>query len=373
MITFLTTVDYQYTVKDLRDVEGPEALICRAMSYDDLFAATELQPGSYVFTDLERLSAFELQAAAEIFRLALRAPNVRCFNDPARAKTRFGLLRALREAGLNDFDVYAAEGRPRPKKFPVFVRDAANHGSSLTPLLPSQAELDQALAELPAAGTPLNSLIVTEFCGEPFRGDVYRRWGAFRLGGAIHLDHVASEAQWMVKSGAPGLVDDEVYRADDTLVRENAFETELARVFAIAEIDYGRADFSIVGGRMQVYEINTNPNIGRLVPHPSPVRQASLEFARERMIRLLRAMDSPSEGPPAPIAAPEANGPLDESRRMRARLREARAGVQALRAERDEALAALTQERARIATMRRAFLWKVEETRKKVSKRLRRV
>ena len=32
-------------------------------------------------------------------------------------------------------------------------------------------------------------------------------------------------------------------------------------MFAIARIDYGRIDYGIVGGRPQVYEINTNPTV----------------------------------------------------------------------------------------------------------------
>ena len=112
---------------------------------DELFAASELPPGVYVFTDFERLSAIELLAAAGIFRQASQAPNLRCLNDPARAKLRFALLRALKEAGLNDFDAYPANGLPRASKFPVFVRATADHGLALTPLLHSQADLDAAL------------------------------------------------------------------------------------------------------------------------------------------------------------------------------------------------------------------------------------
>jgi hypothetical protein len=362
MITFITTVDHQYTIDALRG-EGSQGPVCRSMAYDELFAASELAPGVYVFTDFERMSAIELQAAAGIFRRASQAPNIRCLNDPARAKLRFALLRALKEAGLNDFDAYPANSRPRPGRFPVFVRDSVDHGLALGPLLRSQAELDAALIELPAAGVPLGSLVVIEFCGEPFRDNVWRRWGAFRVGAAIHLDHAVSETSWMVKSGTSGLVDDEVYRQDDRMVRENAFADEIRKAFQIAGIDYGRADLAMVGGRVQVYEINTNPHIGELKPLPSATRAATMDFARQRLLRHLSALDMPSEGPPAAIDFVTENLEPDLLRKRARAVRELRAELAALRAsvdstrrERDATVAALEAERAAAETKRRRRL-----------------
>ncbi len=222
-------------------------------------------------------------------------PGFRVLNDPARVRTRYGLLRALR-AGLNDFDVHPADGCPRPSRFPVFVRIAATHEPALTGLLPDQAALDEALERLQAEGHPLARLLVIEYAAEPVAPGLFRRWGAYRIGGRIHLDHVVTEDTWNVKWGRPGLVGDETYRADDADIRSNRFEDHLTRVFDLAGIDYGRADFGLVGDRQQVYEINTNPTIGRLAEHPSAIRMATMRFAHERLATCLTAIDSP----PAP-------------------------------------------------------------------------
>jgi hypothetical protein len=299
------------------------------MSYDDLFRLSELKPGAYVFCDLERLSDLELRTAAKLFRLASKAPNIRLFNDPAKVKTRFALLRSLNEAGVNEFDAYPADGCPRPKKFPVFVREAATHREPLTPLLDSQEALDRALLELPLAGNPLRGLIVIEFCAEPVRDGVWRRWGAYRLGGAPFLDNVVSGDTWNVKTGRLGLVGEDVYREDDRLIRRNAFARQLAAVFSIAAIDYGRADFGFVNGRPQIYEINTNPDLGRGGPalHMSAVRQSTQDFAHARMLRDLAAMDLKAEGPTLPIEIAEGSAPLDEETGVRLRARRLGAGA----------------------------------------------
>ena len=88
------------------------------------------------------------------------------------------------------------------------------------------------------------------------------RYGTFRIGNAIHLDHVVTEDTWNVKWGKLGLATEDMYREDDRLIRDNCFAAELREAFQIAEIEYGRADFSLVDGRPQIYEINTNPTPG---------------------------------------------------------------------------------------------------------------
>jgi hypothetical protein len=38
-------------------------------------------------------------------------------------------------------------------------------------------------------------------------------------------------------------------------------EAELRKIFDLANIEYGRIDYSLLNGKIQVWEINTNPNI----------------------------------------------------------------------------------------------------------------
>ena len=70
----------------------------------------------------------------------------------------------------------------------------------------------------------------------------------------------------------------------------------MKKVFEIAEIDFGRVDFSFVNGRPCIYEINTNPTIARPYPHAFPQRVESMRIWWEGLSEALRAIDGPSRG-----------------------------------------------------------------------------
>ena len=71
--------------------------------------------------------------------------------------------------------------------------------------------------------------------------------------------------------GKQGMKLPEEYKViEQNFVKENWSADVLRRVFEIAGIEYGRADWGIVGGKLQVYEINTNPQIS--ADAGSPIR-----------------------------------------------------------------------------------------------------
>src|SRR6266849_1461535 len=297
MIRFVVTRPHTYTVRSLGSSFGAETPHCEALPYDELFGSLHVPAGTYIFCDIERLSDRDLLLAAEVYRiLSTAAPRCRVLNDPARVKIRYALLRSLNEGGVNRFDAYRADGHPRPKWFPVFIRAEAEHERPLTDLLPDQETLDTALHNFRTQGRPLRGLIVIEYCAEPIAPGTFRRYGTFRIGNAIHLDHVVTEDTWNVKWGKAGLATEDMYREDDRLIRDNRFAEELREAFQIAEIEYGRADFGVVNGRPQIYEINTNPHLGPLQPHPSAMRMATMAFSHRRFAEFLGVVDVPDQG-----------------------------------------------------------------------------
>ena len=188
MIVFITTPDNQDTLSPLVGGAYGEPLpAIRVAHYDGILSRTELVRATFVFTDIERLAPWEQRLAAAAYR-ALRAVGLTCLNDPARIMTRFELLRTLHRAGINPFDVYRAEDCPQPKRFPVFIRSESDHGSISAPI-DSQTALDRELLELRASGTPLRGLLVIEICAEPVMPDVWRKFGTFRIGRDMHVDH----------------------------------------------------------------------------------------------------------------------------------------------------------------------------------------
>jgi hypothetical protein len=71
-----------------------------------------------------------------------------------------------------------------------------------------------------------------------------------------------------------------------------SFAEHLKKAFEIAGIEYGRADFGICKGRVQINEINTNPVVARPSPHPFAIRQESMRLCWEKYLEALRALDN---------------------------------------------------------------------------------
>jgi hypothetical protein len=214
-----------------------------------------------------------------------------CLNDPARVMCRYELLRVLHKAGINPHTSYRAVDQPLPERFPVFVRFEADHRAPISELLPTQATLDTKLTELRAAGVPLRGAIVVEYTSEPIAPGIWQKFGTFRVGNSVLVDHAVAEDRWLVKYGKKGLATGEMFEAERAAVVSNRFAEELRPAFEISGIEYGRADHATYRGRQVVYEVNTNPNVEPLTRQRSPIRDATLQFARQRMAQHLWEID----------------------------------------------------------------------------------
>src|SRR5262249_44095779 len=148
MITFFVTERFSSTIRKLLS-EHKDALKRRAswLSYEELFFERAGPVGHVVFTDIDRLSRYELESAA-IYVAALRAaaPSVRVLNNPLLVRERLPLLAALHRAGLNDFEALRLDTGARPSAFPVFIRAEDSHLGPETDLLRDENELTDALA-----------------------------------------------------------------------------------------------------------------------------------------------------------------------------------------------------------------------------------
>jgi hypothetical protein len=126
MFRFMTTAGHSYTVEAfVRPFPGVDVPRCDVTTYDAVLQSSHTVKAVHVFTDLERLSDSELGTAANLYR-ALGQAGIPCLNDPARVMGRYQLLCNLFEEGINPFAAYRADGRPKPARFPVFVRNEAD-------------------------------------------------------------------------------------------------------------------------------------------------------------------------------------------------------------------------------------------------------
>ncbi len=298
MIVFCCTWTHRYTHRAVQaDVPG-----LRIMSYPELFARRRLPRATYVFSDFDRLGPWQLEVAALTYR-ALDREGCRVLNDPARVLNRLALLRRLEAEGVNSFRAWPAWDEGAVDRWPVFLRTVAAHRGTLSPPLADRPALQAALARLLAEGYPIMDLAIIEFRAEPLHGDVYRKSSMYCVGGVLTPTPSVHERNWTAKAGEGGVAGDEGYASDLEMVRTMPHAAVLRRAFEVAGVAYGRADFAVVGGRAEVYEINTNPMMRRMGAVPYPARAEAGRLSHAAYLGAFRAMDD-TRGGTVPVPRP---------------------------------------------------------------------
>lgn len=292
MLYFLAT-DYQWRSYHLFLASWGKQLAnrVRVISYDRLFRTDRIPVGSYVFCDIELLSPVAAETAVAYWRaLASSGHELRLLNDPLRVMRRYELLRELHERGINDFDVYRLTEARRPKRYPVFIRGENDHRSPETGLLHGPEELEAEIEKLTRQGKSRDTRIITEFLPTRDERGLYRKFGAFMVGGRIIPRHVIYGRDWVVK-GQGRVVDAAIAAEELSYVTDNPHEAQLREIFALAHIDYGRIDYTMVDGSIQVFEINTNPQTVKPGPSHHPERTKIKSIFSQNYIAALESLD----------------------------------------------------------------------------------
>lgn len=294
MIYYLVTGRHSYTVKRLLATLPELRANLSWLTYEELLFQRSGPLGHYIFSDIDRLSRYEREAL-RVFADALRKaePAARILNDPALALDRVPLLAALHKAGMNDFIATRLDDGARPPRFPVFIRPEDDHSGPESDLIHDEIAFEAALRSLRDRGLPLHRRIAVGFSGKPFADGRFRRYSAYIIGGRVFGDELFVSGKWAVKDEVAEW-SAEVAAEELAFVRANPHERELQKAFAIGHIDFGRADYGVVDGRVEVYEINTNPTFA--LGHRRPDRAERVALARRATIDALRAVDTPLSG-----------------------------------------------------------------------------
>jgi len=252
------------TRKFLRSNTQMKAVL-KPLTYEELLFQRGGPVGHYIFTDLDRLSRFELDCVS-LFSARLKeiAPDARQLNLPAKVKDRFPMLVALHEAGINAFTATRIETGATPPRFPVFIRAEDGCRGPETDLIGDVSAYKQALNALQSEGKTRRGRLAIGFAAEAGQDGYYRKYGAYRIGRKILPHHLHYGRDWVVKrSDIDGAGDVRAAMVEDELayVSQNPHHEVLARVFEIAGVDFGRVDYGIVDGKLAIYEINTNPKL----------------------------------------------------------------------------------------------------------------
>jgi hypothetical protein len=261
-----------------RDLAGSEIQI---LHYEQLLSQQRYAAGTYVFSTRD-----EVAPAMGRFIDALAAqlsawPGAAIYNDPRRTLRRFDLHRELWARGRSGFRSLRAAEDLSGVRFPVFVRSESAHDGALSPLLHSHGEVETWVGRALALGRSLSDLLVVEFCETADAAGWYRKYAAFRVGGRIVPRSMNYGRGWVLKFAgnefSQAMAEDEL-----EYVRGNPHEEELQEIFEIARTDYGRIDYSIKGGKVQPWEINLNPTIGRGLRPSSRYIEPELRAIREQ-------------------------------------------------------------------------------------------
>lgn len=295
MIIFVTTEQHRYTTRGLCLPGAP--VICR-WSWERLFRSRFFPRATYVLTDFDRLKTADIELAGR-FHGALVRRGMRVLNDPRLFLPRDIFLRRMHRAGINSFTCWRPAEGEQPDRFPVFLRTIAAHRGVLSGLLGSQAEVDEAVAAALKAGHPLLDLLVIEYAAAPNPDGVFEKRAAYLVGDRIVPAPIVNDTNWVAKEGQLGLASDEGYRNELQEAKDMPHAAHLRRVFATAGASFGRLDYTILNGRPEIFELNTNPRIKFPLKHPNADRLRSLELGKKLMFEALHAIDTPACADPS--------------------------------------------------------------------------
>jgi hypothetical protein len=202
------------------------------------------------------------------------------------------LLDALYAAGINSFRAFLATQLPlanavQPLRFPVFVRLTNDHrGPSAR--LDDPTALQRSLDVLRASKVPSHEILVVEFCETKGPDGLYRKYSCFCVDGQILPRHMIASTRWALR--VPDLVTPALIEEERAFLETNPHDALVRRVFDIAKTTYGRIDYSVVGDRMEFWEINSNPYVMYPPEKYAPLQLPNQQWFAPRILQLFEAL-----------------------------------------------------------------------------------
>ena len=224
--------------------------IIEIITYDVLLNRDRLESGTYIFSDLDRLSTPQRALVADVYQAIVSAGRgFAALNDPARAMDRYQLLRTLGEAGRNAFALYRVDEVPEKPERPLFLRHLRQHAGAFTQPGSSAEQLLEEVATLVMINIAPADIGVAEFLDTADDEGVYRKYSAFRVGDQIVPRHLIFSSGWDLKY--PDLLEPQFIAEEWEYLEANPHRAQIAEIFAIANIEYGRIDYSLHEGNIQ--------------------------------------------------------------------------------------------------------------------------
>jgi len=289
MITFIAPWDQLWIIQNIKD-RLPHNLSdkVKAISYHDLRRIGSFEPGAVIFTGLGVITNQQRGAGTEVYKQIFeKSDSISLLNHPEKSLRRLELIRKLHKTGINNFLAYKTDEYPSASvTYPVFVRETRRHSGSLSDLIGSPDKLEEAIKNLKKSGYPSDDLLIVEFCDTSDVNGLYRKYSALKIGDAIIPRYLSLGYNWVVKENEPDpdtgeLYDEQKIQDELDYIHNNPHKEELQKVFTLANIDYGRIDYGVKDGKLQVWEINTLPTFGQPPGFEKPFCSSTRRKARE--------------------------------------------------------------------------------------------
>src|SRR5579862_4738847 len=271
--------------------------VFRTKPFQEFADATSLPVGTYLFSDIEIATRLQLDLLAQVWGQLKDHGASRLLNHPLKTMARYDLLKALHSEGINEFRVFRLDEIPDDLRFPVFVRIATDHQGSRTPLIANWHHLEGWLLRAMLGGTDPDDLLITEFCETRGSDGLYRKYSVYLVGDELFAKHIHFSRNWMLKN--PDLATAETLEEERTYMEDIPDKAELRRIFDLAHVQYGRVDYAYRCGKIQVWEINTNPVL--LLPEVRPEHVPAQRYFAANLLNALMAIDSESTLEHVPI------------------------------------------------------------------------
>lgn len=262
MLYFITMDDNKSTITTfLKIVEKELNFSVKILSYNEALNWYSFYNSIVIFCDIERFNKSLLKEAIGLNdRIRNEKPWI-VLNNPNEVLGRYKLLKGFHNKGINSFNVHRPPVKDKPIKFPVFLRNELDHKGPISRLINCHEDLQKSLTSIKPKSlqSPFLPMIV-EYCAVNNVQGNFHKYGAFFLKDKVIPKHLYFSDQWMIKGDTKhqtpaNLISEKKY------ITENYFEKEISRIFKMARIGYGRIDFAISQKGIEVFEINTNPQI----------------------------------------------------------------------------------------------------------------
>ena len=290
---FLTARQGRTTLTGLRSLD--QRGVIGVIDFPRLVIHTSFCASAVIICDIERMSpSYEARIAAVVRNWTAKEQAPIILNAPPKLLRRYELLKKLYFLGVNRKDVHRLDDPYTIEKtaFPCFIRIEAGH--HLTPdkpkLLHSRDELAAELVRLREIGEPVYGKILVEY--EDTRDDtgLHCKMSYHKIADTIIPAHMFWDHHWFVKYPPRDLLSSrpELATRERQFIETSPHEAEIAGLFEIAGIEYGRIDYGLrADGGIHVFEVNTNPNH----PHSAGIDPERKDYINPIQRRILAAVE----------------------------------------------------------------------------------